>query len=189
MNSFHRIDRRSVRPRRLTTEQLEPRQLLAGDVVISEFMALNRDTIVDEDGANSDWIELHNPGDAAINLDGYHLTDRADDLNRWRLPNVSLPAGGYLTVFASSKDRAVAASELHTNFSLSGDGEYLALVEPDGATIVQEFNPAFPSQFDDVSYGLLGSVQESELLGPSAAVRAVRADQRRHRICVVYAEL
>lgn len=173
MSSFHRIRRRSICPRRLTTERLEPRQLLAGDVVISEFMALNRGTIVDEDGANSDWIELHNPGDAAINLDGYHLTDRANDLNRWRLPNVSLAAGGYLTVFASSKDRAVAGSELHTNFSLSGDGEYLALVEPDGATIVQEFNPAFPSQLDDVSYGLLGSVQETSLLGPAAAVRAL----------------
>jgi hypothetical protein len=145
MTRFQRSNRRPARPRRLTSEQLESRQMLAGDVIISEFMALNRDTIADEDGSNSDWIELHNPGDATFSVGGYYLTDRADDLSRWQLPSVNIPAGGYLTVFASSKNRAVAGSELHTNFNLSGDGEYLALVEPDGATIAQEFNPAFPT--------------------------------------------
>jgi hypothetical protein len=33
----------------------------------------------------------------------------------------------------------VAGSELHTNFKLSSAGEYLALVAPDGSTIVAEF--------------------------------------------------
>src|SRR5262249_30176822 len=32
-------------------------------------------------------------------------------------------------------------------------GEYLALVKPDGVTIVSDFYPAFPQQFDDISYG------------------------------------
>jgi hypothetical protein len=39
---------------------------------------------------------------------------------------------------------------LHTNFRLSAGGEYLALVEPDGRTIVAEFAPLFAPQVPDV---------------------------------------
>ena len=44
-------------------------------VVISEFMAENSDTLVDEDGDSSDWIELHNESASAVNLLGWTLTD------------------------------------------------------------------------------------------------------------------
>ena len=43
-------------------------------------------------------------------------------------------------VFCSDKDRAVAGQELHTNFTLSGDGEELILVRPDGVTVVATLN-------------------------------------------------
>ena len=49
-------------------------------------------------------------------------------------------------MFASGKDRAIAGSELHTNFGLSAEGEYLALVAPDGTTIVHEYAPTFQPQ-------------------------------------------
>src|SRR5688500_6917347 len=53
-------------------EALEARQMLAGNTpVISEFMAVNGDTLADQDGAYSDWIEIHNPTGASVNLDGY----------------------------------------------------------------------------------------------------------------------
>ena len=64
----------------------------------------------------------------------------------------SIPAGGYLLVFASGKDRAVAGQELHTNFSLEQMGEYLALVMPDGTTVADSFAP-FPAQVANISYG------------------------------------
>jgi hypothetical protein len=38
-------------------------------------------------------------------------------------------------------DRAVLGSELHANFSLAGDGEYLALVEPGGVAIATALMP------------------------------------------------
>ncbi len=44
---------------------------------------------------------------------------------------------------------------LHTNFKLDGDGEFLALVKPDGKTLCHAFEPEFPKQFDNVSYGLI----------------------------------
>ncbi|MFV2070888.1 MAG: CotH kinase family protein, partial [Pirellulales bacterium] len=42
---------------------------------------------------------------------------------------------------------------LHTNFSLSEDGEYLALVRPD-LTVAADFGPEYPPQTEDVSYGI-----------------------------------
>ncbi|MEX2186066.1 MAG: lamin tail domain-containing protein [Pirellulales bacterium] len=143
-----------MRRRRWTLEALEPRAMLAAQLVISEFMAVNNGVLRDEDGDSSDWIELHNAGDATANLDGYFLTDDAADLERWRMPAVVLEPGGFLVVFASNKDRAVGGAELHTNFRLNGDGEYLALIEPDGATVVDAFDPQFPGQIANVSFGL-----------------------------------
>ena len=37
-------------------EALEPRALLAGDVIIAEFQAINGSTIADKDGDFSDWV-------------------------------------------------------------------------------------------------------------------------------------
>lgn len=123
--------------------------------VITEFMASNQSTLRDVDGAYSDWIEIYNPDSSAVTLTGWSLTDNAKKKTKWQFPaGVSLPAGGYLTVFASSKDRTDATRELHTNFSLDADGEYLALIAPDGATVATEFSPVFPRQGRDISYGI-----------------------------------
>ena len=116
-------------------------------------MADNENTLRDEDGDRPDWIEIHNAGEQTVNLDNWSLTDRADDLSRWRFPAVSLPAGGYLVVFASDKDRRLAGRELHTNFKLRREGEYLAIVGP-GGEIAGSYSPIYPAQYPDISYGL-----------------------------------
>ncbi len=121
-------------------------------VRINEFMALNSSTLTDEDGEYSDWIEIYNADDVAVSLQGWALTDDSSLPGRWLFPDVSLDPDGYLIVFASGKDRSVAGSELHTSFRLSGDGEYLALTNPDGV-VLTEFSPSFPPQQPDVSYG------------------------------------
>ena len=149
-------------------ETMEPRLLLASDFVISEILADNTKGLKDKDGAFSDWIEITNTGLAALNLNGYYLTDSASNLTMWRFPSVSVPAGGYLVVFASDKNIRTLP-ELHTNFKLSAGGEYLALVEPDGHTIAYEYAPQYPDQFPDVSYGLGQEVTTKTLVGPDAA--------------------
>ncbi len=109
---------------------------------ITEFLASNDTTLNDEDGDASDWIELFNSGPGSASLDGYYLTDDPAALTKWQLPAETLAEDGFLVVFASDKDRRVAGSQLHTNFKLSSAGEYLALVDPDGSTIVAEFGSA-----------------------------------------------
>src|SRR5688500_11812777 len=96
-------------------EALESRVLLAGTPIISEFMASNSLTR-DVDGDTSDWIEIHNPLASPLSLDGYYLSDDPGGVDRWRLPGQMIPAGGYLVVFASGKDRAVVGQQLHTDF-------------------------------------------------------------------------
>ena len=121
--------------------------------IITEFLAINSgEGLVDSDGDSSDWIEIFNPDAEAVDLEGYGLSDDEDRPLRWLFPAVSLEPGAYLVVFASGKDRAVAGEELHANFSLSGDGEYLALSDAGGSPVFL-YAPEFPEQQRDISYG------------------------------------
>jgi hypothetical protein len=126
----------------------------SADVIITEFMASNNSVIDDEDGESSDWIEIYNTGPALVNLDGFYLTDDPADLTKWRIPNVTIAVEDFVIVFASAKDRDDPESELHTNFRLSARGDYIALIDRDGTSVLSEFGPDFPEQFEDVSYGL-----------------------------------
>src|SRR6184192_3288019 len=89
-----------------------------GAVLISEFLAENDGGLRDQDGDTPDWIELYNNSSASVNLAGWHLTDSSTNLTKWTFPSTDLGPGTFLIVFASGKDRAVAGSELHTNFKL-----------------------------------------------------------------------
>lgn len=121
---------------------------------ISEFMASNSRTLKDETGQYNDWIEIYNPSEAPLDLGGWYLTDSRLNLTRWRFPATNIAAGGFLVVFASGEDRRIPGARLHTGFQLSADGEYLALVRPDGTRVVSEFAPQYPQQVPDVSHGV-----------------------------------
>ncbi|MFW6154448.1 MAG: CotH kinase family protein [Planctomycetota bacterium] len=138
-------------------EPLEDRLLLSGDLWISEWMGVNDTTLADADGDFPDWIELHNAGDTAADLTGWHLTDDATDLTQWTFPPVTLGAGGYLVVFASDKDRTDPAEELHTNFKIGSSDAALALVAPDGVTVKHQYDLIGVTSTADVSYGILGT--------------------------------
>lgn len=129
-------------------------QTATAEPIITEFMASNKTTLADDDGDFSDWIEINNPDPTPINLNGWYLTDSASDKNKWQFPAVTIPAGGYLVVFASGKNRRNATRTLHTNFSLNDKGDYLGLVKPDGITVVSQFAPKYPDQSEDISYGV-----------------------------------
>lgn len=144
----------------------------AAGLVISEFMAANSGGLVDEDGDSSDWIEIHNDSTASASLGGWHLTDSAANLTKWTFPATNLIADGYLIVFASGKDRAVAGGELHTNFQLDKEGNYLALVQPDG-TVAREFAPAYPPQRENISYGLELQTTVTELISTGTTARVL----------------
>ncbi|MGB2808261.1 MAG: lamin tail domain-containing protein, partial [Sedimentisphaerales bacterium] len=153
-----------------TTSSAYIRQILE-QLTINEFMASNASELpldpgelLDGDGESSDWIEIYNQTDESVSLDGWFLTDDDDDLTRWQFPDdLQIYAGEYLIVFASGKTYDLyplnypyldSDDYYHTNFNLDSPGEYLALVAPDGNTIVYEYEPEYPEQLTNVSYGL-----------------------------------
>lgn len=134
---------------------------------ISEFLASNITGLKDEDGDESDWIEIHNPDPVSVNLAGWGLTDQPGLEDAWLFPAVTLAPGARLVVFASGKNRRNPAANLHTTFSLSSTGEFLALLDPSGVPASQ-FSPQYPVQLPDVSYGLAGSI--STLVDGNSAI-------------------
>ncbi|MBN2843297.1 MAG: lamin tail domain-containing protein, partial [Sedimentisphaerales bacterium] len=150
-----------------------------GPILINEFVAVNNSKdpelpresweVFDEDGQSVDWIELYNVSAEAVDLTGWCLTDDAEDINKWSFPaGQTIAANGYLMIFASGKDIAEPGF-IHTNFSLSSQGEYLAIVDPSGE-IVHEYNSAdgyFPAQEENISYGMFGYFTQQRYFYPA----------------------
>ena len=146
---------------------------LRAQVVISEFLASNSNSIIDESGNHEDWIEISNSSGSATNLLGWYLTDDSNQPRKWAFPSMTLNSGAYLVVFASNKNRTNPAANLHTNFKLSTGPAYLALthdVAGGGVQVVQAFN-LYPKQITDISYGL--SFTTTALVATGAATKAL----------------
>lgn len=96
---------------------------------INEILASNdaAHSWTDADGNENfdDWLELYNPGDDAIDLEGYGLTDGGEP---WRFPaGASIEAGGHLLVWCSD---GAEGPGWHTDFAISRGGEVLTLSDP-----------------------------------------------------------
>lgn len=142
---------------------------LRADVIISEFLADNANSIEDENGDQEDWIELFNTGTSAVNLAGWWLTDNSLNKKQWTFPAVSIPANGTLLVWASGKNRINPAAPLHTNFSLTKAGGFLGLYYPHpstGAPVRSDtLGASYPAQAPDVSYGISNQQNVATLVG------------------------
>jgi len=128
--------------------------LSQADLVLNEVLASNSTGLQDGFGEREDWIEIYNNGPSAVDLSGYFLTDEPDFLTKWSFPSIIIPSGGYQLVIASGKNQIDPLGYPHTSFALAREGDYLALVNSDGITIADEFAPAYPEQFTDISYGI-----------------------------------
>ncbi len=116
-------------------------------ILINEVVSSNKLSYVDEALGSPDWIELHNVSASAINLQGYILTDKEDsyDLNNM-LPDVSIPAGGFLVIPAKS---GVNSDTFCLPFGLSKGGDTVCLLNPSGRLLEKLIIPQLPK---DVSY-------------------------------------
>ncbi|MBT7859043.1 MAG: T9SS type A sorting domain-containing protein [Gemmatimonadetes bacterium] len=78
-----------------------------GEILINEFLASNASTNLDPDFFGfSDWIELHNSGATAIELEGYYLTDDLQSPTKWPIPSVTIEAGGFQLFWADGRTGA-----------------------------------------------------------------------------------
>lgn len=139
--------------------------MLGQSLVINEIMYSNEDVVLDGNNEYTDWIEIYNTSNSAINLEGYGLSDDEDDLLKWVFPNISIGVGEFLLVFANGENDGVDGW-LHTNFKLETSGEAVFLTN-DLAEILDQVGDN--TQPNNISLGRCpdGAEAFSELLYPS----------------------
>jgi parallel beta-helix repeat protein len=143
------------------------------EVKINEFMTLNVMTYPDMCDYNdfTDWVELYNPGDAEVSLNGYFLTDNLKKPKQWAFPSdAKIPAKGYFMLRADGKDCGpgkidtlesydwnvpFTTKRYHTNFKLSDLSEELGLYKSTGTgtEVAVVDSVEFTRQLADVSMG------------------------------------
>ncbi|HNS72195.1 MAG TPA: lamin tail domain-containing protein, partial [bacterium] len=77
----------------------------AQNILINEAMSSNNAFITDEEGDYPDWLELYNPGDTAVDLANWGLSDKKGTPGKWLFPQVSIGPKSWMLIFADSKDR------------------------------------------------------------------------------------
>lgn len=119
------------------------------DVIINEFLADNLNSLPDPNGEHDDWVELFNPTSSPVLLTGRYMTDNPTNFTKWRFtqPSLSLNPGEFLVVWC---DDNLTQPGVHTNFKLSKSGEYIALVDTNGVSILDSIS--FGLQRTDTSY-------------------------------------
>jgi len=90
-----------------------------GQVLINEFSAANFNNNTDDFGDYEDWVELYNTSNSLVDLGGYYLSDKTNNLTKWQIPaGFTIDANDFAIFFCSKRD-ITAGSTLHTNFKLT----------------------------------------------------------------------
>jgi len=120
------------------------------NIFINEFLAKNNTINVDEFSEYDDWLELYNNSSDTINLHNHYLSDDLDNLTKWKFSDndILVAPNNYLLIWCDDDE---SQGVLHTNFKLSSSGEFIALTNPDGQTIIDTL--FFGAQIEDVSFG------------------------------------
>lgn len=126
-----------------------------GELLITELMADNGNTIEDEVLGSPDWVELYNPGPEAVDLAGWTLTDDPDAVDLDDFSDAVLGAGEFLVLLATGEATTGLA------FKLKSAGEEVILRDASGALVDRV---SFGAQRRDVSWGRPQDVSSQVLL-------------------------
>lgn len=122
-------------------------------LVISEIMPSNSSAVTDENGHYSDWVEIWNSTNHAINLEGVGLSDKGDRI-RFLFPAVTLEADGRVIVFCDNTNQSSPNKAFHAKFKLSSVGETVYLYDPNAYLID---SCKYPMMASDESWALTDS--------------------------------
>ncbi len=95
-------------------------------LVINELAPMGTNNCIDFFGTNEDWIELYNPGPAAVYLGNKFISDDASNWNKWPLPNVTLDPGDFQLLYA---DKEPEQGVNHLDFKLDDLSETVYISE------------------------------------------------------------
>ncbi|MCK5148938.1 lamin tail domain-containing protein [bacterium] len=134
---------------------------------ISEIVASGNESNPDKSGEYDDWIEIYNDNDFEVDIGGLFITDSLDHLSKFRIPNyysdsTTIGAKGYMILWA---DNQPEQGINHLGFKLSGKGEELALVNLNGAEVIDSVT--YPDQYRHFSYSRLDNTGSWKFLRPT----------------------
>ena len=142
---------------------------------LSEILTVNTGGLKDKDGDLSSWIEIYNPGEERINLQGMYATNDPDNLTKYTFSKLFINPGSYRLLYLSGKDFfSLFNVEAHANFKVSDSDNYFALVDTDGTTIIDAFEDI--EQRAGNSYGRLPDDEESLALFKTPTPLAANKD-------------
>lgn len=109
-------------------------------VVVNEFSASNLESFRDRFGKTEDWIELYNTSDQAMDISGWHLSDKSSKPGKWDIPEGTIiPGNGHLVFLCSGRD-GIHRGEYHTNFKLSQTkGSDIILFTDNNENVLEEY--------------------------------------------------
>ncbi|MDR0941838.1 MAG: Ig-like domain-containing protein [Bacteroidales bacterium] len=125
------------------------------NIYITEILAKNASTNLEETGNYADWFELYNDNDEAVDVGGLYVTRDFSDLNMYQIPRgysekTTIPAKGYMIMWA---DKQPAINPNHVDFKLTAEQCQLALVQTRGGVNVIIDSVSFGYSGEDISYG------------------------------------
>ncbi len=89
-------------------------------IKINEYMLSNVSSIKAFDNNFYSMLELYNYGESDIDLDGFYLSDKENNLSKYKFPNVKILKNDYLIIYLSGKD-TFSNNEIHTNFKVKNE--------------------------------------------------------------------
>jgi len=108
-------------------------------LLINEYGASNCNNQGSNCGDYEDWIELYNNTDSPIDLNGYYLSDKLDNLMKWQFTeSIVIQPNSFEIIYASGRNTMNGNGQYgyapHTNFKLSQTqyNEHVVLCSPDG---------------------------------------------------------
>ncbi len=82
--------------------------------------------------AGTEWVEIYNPSDGELSLEGLSLTDDHEEFDKHILGDLTIEGGGFQLLWADSDEED---GDTHLSFRLSKNGESLGLYYADGTLI------------------------------------------------------
>ncbi len=111
--------------------QFRGRHYPTGELTISEVMPSNNRYLMQSDGRYYDWIELFNNSASPIDLSNYAISNDANELLKFPLPQQTLQPGERVVVICSGNS-ALAGSYIQAPFTLSREESWLYVSYTDG---------------------------------------------------------
>jgi Na+-transporting methylmalonyl-CoA/oxaloacetate decarboxylase gamma subunit len=107
------------------------------DVRINEVMLVNKSSYTDNFGNRSAWIEVMNLGYNKVNIANCFLTDNLNEPKKYQIPSgdpfTIIPLRQFIIFYADGITQHGAA---HLNFTLDSTHRFIALISPDGKTVI-----------------------------------------------------